>query len=413
MKKSITVVLILFAALIGQAQTYICRVDTTYYFDYPTASSLKQLSGRKITYFNSSNKDIKNFYQNWNSVLSIWENTAKDTSVYDFAMNKTQHSTIFWNTSSNTWFNVQRQLYSYNSSNLKIEEISQTWSTTLNNWENLNKLNYSYNSNSKVTEMLYQGWIVASGSWLNNGRVSITYNSFNYPTEEIEQTWSTGLGNWVNFRKTTFAYPSSQIEDQRIIQNWNASTSSWENFERVDFDYDINKRKIEEVKYSWNGFSGIWLNSSILSWTYNANNDILTELKQDWAFPGVWENEYKYSYHYTPDNHLVAMDYENDWNTTSSTFDTREREEYICRLIPTSVSDLESATLTIYPNPLSAEKLHIILEKENTVLIMDMKGKVVYNKAIEAGENQINLSSLQSGLYIVKAGNSIQKLIKE
>lgn len=69
-------------------------------------------------------------------------------------------------------------------------------------------------------------------------------------------------------------------------------------------------------------------------------------------------------------------------------------------------------SITLYPNPFS-DQFTISTEKESTLYVFDIQGKLVYKTNIASGENYIALPTLQSGIYFVKTGNSIQKLIKQ
>ena len=76
--------------------------------------------------------------------------------------------------------------------------------------------------------------------------------------------------------------------------------------------------------------------------------------------------------------------------------------------------------LHLYPNP-AQNTLNIRVDKHGSVngqlLIMNMLGKTVLTEQIVTPDNEINISSLTGGLYIVqlKIGNELvsQKFIKQ
>lgn len=73
--------------------------------------------------------------------------------------------------------------------------------------------------------------------------------------------------------------------------------------------------------------------------------------------------------------------------------------------------EIENQHLTIYPNP-ATDVLKISNTSEyQSVTIYSIDGKVV--KRIEvSNEAEINVSELQTGLYIIGAGNEFSKFIK-
>ena len=70
----------------------------------------------------------------------------------------------------------------------------------------------------------------------------------------------------------------------------------------------------------------------------------------------------------------------------------------------------------IYPNPNNGT-FTIDTETELNVTIVDVLGKTVYSSKLTNGKNQINLTNLVNGIYIVKAENNGKintiRLIKE
>lgn len=73
--------------------------------------------------------------------------------------------------------------------------------------------------------------------------------------------------------------------------------------------------------------------------------------------------------------------------------------------------EIENQHLAIYPNP-ATDVLKILNTSENkSVTIYSIDGKVV--KRIEVSEEaEINVSDLNSGLYIIGVGNEFSKFIK-
>lgn len=78
----------------------------------------------------------------------------------------------------------------------------------------------------------------------------------------------------------------------------------------------------------------------------------------------------------------------------------------------TSLFSNESQTkLSIYPNPTHG-KWHIVSLEKAPLKVFNAQGILVYSAMVKLGENEINIS-LSKGIYMVKVGNKVSKLIIE
>ena len=72
------------------------------------------------------------------------------------------------------------------------------------------------------------------------------------------------------------------------------------------------------------------------------------------------------------------------------------------------VEELTSETLSVYPNPVQDQ---IRVNMNGALAIYDLSGKLVISEMVEAG-NVVSVSELKSGIYFVKVGSSVQKIVK-
>ena len=72
------------------------------------------------------------------------------------------------------------------------------------------------------------------------------------------------------------------------------------------------------------------------------------------------------------------------------------------------VEELNSEMLSVYPNPV---KNHLTVTKGGELSVLDLSGKQVKNEPVEVGST-ISVSDLKSGIYFVKIGSTVQKIIK-
>ena len=76
-------------------------------------------------------------------------------------------------------------------------------------------------------------------------------------------------------------------------------------------------------------------------------------------------------------------------------------EDYTLNLTSLAVSNVNKAQVKVYPNPV-VDVLNIEADsKVSTVQVFDLTGKVVSSHALNAVKNQVNLSKLTPGVYVV------------
>jgi hypothetical protein len=67
--------------------------------------------------------------------------------------------------------------------------------------------------------------------------------------------------------------------------------------------------------------------------------------------------------------------------------------------------------LAVYPNPVEGGKVNVTLPEAAMVSICNNSGAVVIKRKMKAGLQQINVSTLSKGIYIIKAGDLSARFI--
>ncbi len=80
--------------------------------------------------------------------------------------------------------------------------------------------------------------------------------------------------------------------------------------------------------------------------------------------------------------------------------------------VNTGIESPSKETLTFLPNPASDDFTINVGEQKSTLSIYDNNGRLVLSKQIE-GKSYVDISSLSSGIYMVKANGLVGKLIKK
>ena len=66
------------------------------------------------------------------------------------------------------------------------------------------------------------------------------------------------------------------------------------------------------------------------------------------------------------------------------------------------MDELDDNNFIIYPNPVLNDLVISTDETHEAVLITDITGKMIFQSNIQAKTTKVDLSSIQSGVYIVK-----------
>ena len=73
------------------------------------------------------------------------------------------------------------------------------------------------------------------------------------------------------------------------------------------------------------------------------------------------------------------------------------------------VGESETTTVAVYPNPVSET---LTIEADGLVTIVDVMGRVVRTLFVD-NKQSLNVKELPSGVYFVRAGNAMKKIMVE
>lgn len=75
------------------------------------------------------------------------------------------------------------------------------------------------------------------------------------------------------------------------------------------------------------------------------------------------------------------------------------------------IEETEQVAMSVYPNPV-ADRLYITLGEDADAVLYDMSGRQVMNLKLHCGTNAIDMNSIQQGVYLLRANNMTQKIVK-
>ena len=94
------------------------------------------------------------------------------------------------------------------------------------------------------------------------------------------------------------------------------------------------------------------------------------------------------------------------------TFEVYENATYIAYFDYNDVEEVDAIAFSLYPNPAN-DKIHIEgLQGGAEIYIFNIMGEEVMKKVVY-DDNEIDVSNLSSGIYVVKCGNASMKFVKK
>ena len=84
------------------------------------------------------------------------------------------------------------------------------------------------------------------------------------------------------------------------------------------------------------------------------------------------------------------------------------------KLLPRSSSDVSQAVsvnensitnFDFYPNPLNSDNLNVEVDKNSSIILHDYSGQIIRSFYLKPGINNLNLSNISNGLYLIKYGS--------
>jgi hypothetical protein len=387
-------------------------------------------------------------------IFSMWidkelSTKYKDEYEYDSNGNESTITSYSWDFENNNWVKSFRgELEYYDDGKLKMY-IDHEWNGS--NWVEYYKIEHEYENEKNILWIMYDK---VGNSWVKNAKGESEYDAHGNLTYHVVSSWSDD--KWVVFQeeKKTYEYDEFGNITMRIYYFTHWETGILTPFTKDIYEFDdLGNTKMSE-SYWWSENLNNWVASSKYEYFFNTEGylDRMLDYLDDngfWVYNAqslynydtkgnlflseyfVWENnswvnsqksEYDFDLTYSvsqlvvPDfyyynNMLMVMkDYywlETEWDVSISTFywSSRDIEESISETNP------PKASVAVYPNPVS-DILHISIENADIipdVKIYSIQGALLLQKQ----SNQIDVSSLQRGIYFAIVNAQCKKFVKQ
>ncbi len=285
------------------------------------------------------------------------------------------------------------------------------------NWTHVSYINYTYDGNgNRLTRSNYNSY---GGSTFNLGGIYYYY----YDDNNKQTNWELYMSGTDLMQVCTLTYNADGKIIQEIGQDsWNSGSmeDSW----KIDYVYNSDGTMKTTSQAFWNGYSWGGAGSD---WFYYDNHKNC--IKWDHKTGNTVTNRYEYDYNldFTIDQFALPLNPEDESNTESLiemnnmvtlkhwyTENDAGTLVYVCdyiykydiidyTVVPNN--GFNAATMHIYPNPASD---FITVTSDNTMInsidVVDNAGKLVLQKSnLNKGETKLDVSSLKSGVYYLRA----------
>ena len=398
--------------------------------------------------------------QEWDTDFNTWRFTIKQEFIYENDRLKTE--TVYtWNGSESELTPILKSEYTFDVNGNLISEIQSITGLTLD-WTLYQKTNYTYFLNKYgvyklISEENFANYSV-NPQWINTYKFELSYDEFEtMVVQEFGYEWDSGEDEWIHMYIDDYNYTSGILSSE-INSYWNIGSSEWVLNSKWDYFYDTFA--VAEVVFYWRDtFINEWINESKYEYQYQQGTVSLLELTKETGYTwdmdlNNWKYDYKDDYQY--DNHgnrslgtysewietpgewaqyykdafifdldysfsdlIVPFNYEEEIDDTFVYFSNMvigyRGYEYVNEMWEDNMkmlffysdytnplnidAEIFTQSISVYPNPVKDELFIQGVSNTLKVSIYNVLGKLVFS---ETTSSELDLESLQSGVYIVK-----------
>ncbi|MCL2291337.1 MAG: T9SS type A sorting domain-containing protein [Bacteroidetes bacterium] len=392
-------------------------------------------------------------YQNWKS--NQWESYRKYNYKYDVQNNLTEQSYQVWQ--SGEWVNESITMYTYDAQKNLKEESTHFFNAPVEK----TRWTYTYDERNNVTNRLFQV-SYSNNQWdriyeytntydMNNNliicecfafigdlmgdrcgwRETCVYDAQNNLVESFFQVLLCENWQWIDASKSNYTYD----EQNNLIELLTQSPVPWQvewGKSRSIYTYDIQNNRIEDLWQQWE--SDQWLNLKKRIYSYDVISNLQEDFLQVWE-SNQWKNNSKTNYTYDERNNGNIVFYQHWKNNTwvdshgnlgfyynnmlsSCNYGLLGSPCYRLEISYTKTGNVSIQEnhivenyVKLYPNPISNI---LFIETGNANIISKIK---IYSiegiLLINTQGNQIDVSSLSSGIYIAEVDGVCRKIVKQ
>lgn len=380
----------------------------SYVYEYDEASRLTQYSHIERSesaddYIIVDIEEVEKYTYNSDLLVRI------DYSYYDSSSANNDNEVVYY---------IRYKSLSYNSKNKLISivdyfDLSQDHS---GDWRASEKTEYEYNTRDQVNAVLmsmYEYWYTEGSTsyykWRPYSKYEYQYNSKDTLASEVEYVYDNSKLEWTPVEKVIYTYNTANKLLHSINSRWNGL--GWIVKEKEELIYDTNDNCVDRTYTSWDSVYEVWKKGSKEQFSYNLlynTNELLCPVDWDLRDAEISVNNILISY-----TMFDGDDDSSEWISYGGyTF-------YYSQIAPTKLSNGQSESLTVYPNPV-VDQFNIKRPQNSSEVffqLINIHGQVLFYRKIEGESVNVDVSDYESGVYFYLLsfdGKSVNgKLIKQ
>lgn len=332
-----------------------------------------------------------------------------------------------------TWIGMEKYIAEYNASGDLILEESSYFSA--GKWEVMygKKVDITFQNNVK-TIVNYENY---SSGYDTIDKYILTYNANNLLATE-EHYYFNGNNVFIPSEQYEYLYDQNNVDTGMIKRLWDTNTwrnnliycnYTWDNpqkdflsgtkiyyfslhglaiYQRETYTRDANGSFSYLLEKEDNGN---WVGDMRINIVHDEHkNRILYDY--DLNFGNGWEQLFMIVEEYVYDANGNASSHVYKESDSNGILENKYKKNFTEYVNVTGISDSKYKFVKAYPNP-SSDRIFIELKNSNgsKYQVLDLSGRVVMDGELQ--NNEINISSLNNGLYIVQIGEYRTKISKK
>lgn len=393
------------------------------YFKYEYDNENRLTSETRLSYFAGkgwlpSNRKTNEYKPNGLSLLTYNENfssegistpVSRTKKIVDTLADSLYVTGESWNTGNNSWIYDTapfKVYYKRNANRKYIEELEYRLNTNTLKWVSEHKTENSYNVNNQIIESVFYRWDASTASFNQYKKINYEYSPEGLEIGSIAYIWSETQSKWADPFRKTYKYNEQGLKIFEESSQITYGIADWEGVNKTEWAYDSHQNETLKITYEWNTIFQEWriTGGHKTGFVYDNFDRLVLNIDTAWDYDNkTWKLGEKRSYWYD-DKAGKRIDSTSNWYKGDQKYVLNSI--YVNYYRPSNITNIDEnlthSPVQVFPNPASN-----IININTQASIFNLMGEKVGE-----GENQIDISNLENGLYLIKTKNQTFKLIK-